>query len=70
MANICVSTSFSVDVNTDIKPSQNIQYSSPDDLILDYDFAVDLASLPLQCYNQEYPYKDAITLESGDDLAL
>ena len=70
MANICVSTSLSIDVDTDIKPSQNIQHSSPDDLILDYDFAVDLASLPLQCYNQEYPYKDAITLESADDLAL
>ena len=70
MANICVSTSLSIDVDTDIKPSQNIQHSSPDDLILDYDFAVDLASFPLQCYNQEYPYKDAITLESADDLAL
>ena len=70
MANICVSTSLSIDVDTDIKSSQKIQHSSPDDLILDYDFAVDLASLPLQCYNQEYPYKDAITLESADDLAL
>ena len=70
VANIYVSTSLSVDANIYIKPSQNIQHTSPDDLILDYDFAVDLASLPLQCYNQEYPYKDAITLESGNDLKL
>ena len=44
--------------------------SSPDDLILDYDFASDLASLPLECYHKEFPYKDSITLESEQDLSL
>jgi hypothetical protein len=50
--------------------SDAIKYGSPEDLVLDYDFAVDLASLPLQCYNQEYPYKPSVVLDSEDDLAL
>merc|ERR1719242_1338366 len=45
-------------------------FSSPDDLILDYDFASDLASFPLECYHKEFPYKDSITLESEQDLSL
>ena len=65
-----MSSSFGVDVGVEITALSGIQHSSPEDLILDYDFAVDLASLPLQCYNQEYPYKDPIVLESADDLAL
>jgi len=67
---ICMTTSFGVDIGVKTTPLPGIQHSSPEDLILDYDFAVDLASLPLQCYNQEYPYKDAIVLESADYLAL
>ena len=44
--------------------------SSPSDLVLDYDFAVDLASLPLECYHKEFPYKDSVVLESKEDLQL
>ena len=47
-----------------------INPSSPNDLVLDYDFAVDLASLPLECYHKEYPYKDSVVLESKEDLQL
>lgn len=65
-----MSSSFGVDIGVKTTPLTGIQQCSPEDLILDYDFAVDLASLPLQCYNQEYPYKDPIILESADDLAL
>ena len=65
-----MSSSLSVELALETKSLSAINNSSPEDLILDYDFAVDLASLPLQCYNQEYPYKDAIVLESEDDLSL
>lgn len=65
-----MSFSISVDSTAKIKNHHEIQQSSPEDLILDYDFAVDLASLPLHCYNQEYPYKDPIVLESADNIAL
>ena len=47
-----------------------INPSSPNDLVLDYDFAVDLASLPLECYHKEFPYKDSVVLESKEDLQL
>ena len=47
-----------------------INYQSPDDLVLDYDMAVDLASLPLECYHREFPYKDSVVLDSKEDLSL
>merc|ERR1712226_125791 len=70
VAYLCLSCSLSVNWDVEKDPDSTVNNSSPEDLILDYDFAVDLASLPLQCYNQEYPYKDAIVLESEDDLSL
>mgnify|MGYP003316640767 CR=1 FL=1 len=37
-------------------------FSTPDDLILDYDFASDQASLPLEWYHNAYPDKDTKTI--------
>ena len=64
LINLCRSLAF-IPKNLDA-----IGSSGPDDLTLDYDFAVDLASLPLDCYNKEYPYKPSVVLESKEDLSL
>jgi len=37
-------------------------------LVLDEASANDLASLPLTCYNQEYPYKDGYVVDAAEDL--
>ena len=41
-----------------------------DNLELNYETAEDLASLPLACYNQEYPYKDGYIVKNQTDLKL
>ena len=39
-----------------------------DDLVLDYQTAVDFAQLPLDCYQQEYSHKFGLTYASTNDL--
>lgn len=39
-------------------------------LELDYKTATELASLPLQCYNKEYPYKMGIVLNGPTDVQV
>jgi len=44
--------------------------SNATDLVLDYDTAKELAQLPLECYNKEYPYKSAIVFNSSQDVQV
>ena len=44
--------------------------SKDTDLVLDYDTAVELAQLPLECYNKEYPYKSGIVYNSSQDVQV
>ena len=44
--------------------------SNETDLILDYKTAEELASLPLECYNKEFPYKSSIVFNSTQDVQV
>ena len=44
--------------------------SNETDLILDYKTAEELASLPLECYNKEFPYKSSIVFNSSQDVQV
>jgi hypothetical protein len=39
-------------------------------LELDYQTATELATLPLECYNKEYPYKMGIVLNGAIDVQV
>jgi len=40
------------------------------ELELDYKTAAEIASLPLECYNKEYPYKMGIVLNGAIDVQV
>jgi len=49
---------------------QSLGLSRDSDLVLDYKVAEELAKLPLECYNKEFPYKSSIVFNGTQDVQV